>query len=735
MATRFFNPSWRMPTDTASPSGTSNNQSKVSNFGFDLNVVTSKDFISTYDLSPVTTCSVSCWVKFNFTATSYQYVYILGAAGGAGEAFTLGKYPTTSGASANKFYTYDGNSAHLSTTVAADLTWYHTVVTQTGTTRKLYIDGSLVDTWTVDALAFATNQITIANYTNGLYTPDSVSQFALFDYELDSDEVVFLYGSGTPATPLGLDSNPIIYYPLGDQSAFNGTNFLVPNSVLQDYAFDFVGTSDDQIDLSSAISSAGEFTLSFWAYVTSASIGALSFPMGVDSGATDMVNFDQAGVIVVRIGYSSAADNHSFLEYLAPPNGHSGANNLVNDVWQQIIIIRDSSDDVRVWRNGVAYGIETGLNSSKTFTIDQLGCFNNTLGWTGMLSNIAWWTSDQTANIATIYNNGTPGDLTSLSPNSWWKLSTTSTWDQTAGEWTFPDAGSGSITGTSDNMGFDNLTPSVIGSGVTEAFQKYSFILDGVDQYTSLTSNTSTSTSFTVGFWTNCPGVDGYDTIVGSPSNTGGLLYALCMGTTGNLLYNDTTSGWTSLTDIAIDDGLWHFLAVTYDSSSTDYKGYVDGSLSLTVNGPLWAGRETNAHSFTMIGARAAGSGPFTGTLSNVSYFNSALSAANITALYNSGKPGDLSSFSPAPVAWWRLGENSYWSGSAWTMLDEIGTNHGTGTNIDVEDLEGEAPLSFANAISDTVADVDLVGTAPNSTSNALSVNMNVTARVTDVPS
>ena len=44
------------------------------------------------------------------------------------------------------------------------------------------------------------------------------------------------------------------------------------------------------------------------------------------------------------------------------------------------------------------------------------------------------------------------------------------------------------------------------------------------------------SNSFTVGFWINCEFIGAYDTIVGSPANTGGLLYALVSTSAGTLM-------------------------------------------------------------------------------------------------------------------------------------------------------------------------------------------------------
>ena len=66
------------------------------------------------------------------------------------------------------------------------------------------------------------------------------------------------------------------------------------------------------------------------------------------------------------------------------------------------------------------------------------------------------------------------------------------------------------------------------------------------------------------------------------------------------------------------------------------------------------------------------------GLIDEVAIFNSALSASDITAIYNSGTPDDLSSYSP--VGWWRMGDND--GGTGTTITDQgSGGNDGTLTN------------------------------------------------------
>ena len=62
------------------------------------------------------------------------------------------------------------------------------------------------------------------------------------------------------------------------------------------------------------------------------------------------------------------------------------------------------------------------------------------------VDEFAVWNNDQSANISSIYNGGTPNDLTSLNPVSWWRMGDADTFP------TITDNGSGGNNGTMTNM-------------------------------------------------------------------------------------------------------------------------------------------------------------------------------------------------------------------------------------------------------------------------------------------
>ncbi len=107
----------------------------------------------------------------------------------------------------------------------------------------------------------------------------------------------------------------------------------------------------------------------------------------------------------------------------------------------------------------------------------------------------------------------------------------------------------------------------------------------------------------------------------------------------------------------------WYHLAVTYDGSinPTGLKTYINGNLTTPVSN---ARSSTNFTSFNTgpsknfeIGARTGNSRYNQQLMDEVAIFNSELSATNISDIYNSGAPTDISSLSP--IAWWRMEEGS----------------------------------------------------------------------------
>lgn len=137
----------------------------------------------------------------------------------------------------------------------------------------------------------------------------------------------------------------------------------------------------------------------------------------------------------------------------------------------------------------------------------------------------------------------------------------------------------------------------------------------------------------------------------------------------GSTVFAETNNG--------IGDNNWHHIAATCAGAGNDYKLFIDGSVVNTTTAP--ATTSTSADATMKVGnASSTASAYFNGLADEVAVFSSALTASNISDIYNSGEPTDISSLSP--VGWWRMGDDD--SGTGTTVTDQgSGGNNATLVN------------------------------------------------------
>jgi hypothetical protein len=160
----------------------------------------------------------------------------------------------------------------------------------------------------------------------------------------------------------------------------------------------------------------------------------------------------------------------------------------------------------------------------------------------------------------------------------------------------------------------------------------------------------------------------------------------------------------------------WHHLAISHNG--TQYNIYLDNINVFTANylGDVALITATRGD----IGSRVLGasiSAPFAGCIDEVAIFNYELTPTNVATIWGGGTPNDLTSLSP--VAWWRMGEEATFvynvnPDGTWTIPDQAGSNDGTSNNL--------------------MADSARVGTAPSSSNNAVSFNMDAADIDTETP-
>lgn len=145
-------------------------------------------------------------------------------------------------------------------------------------------------------------------------------------------------------------------------------------------------------------------------------------------------------------------------------------------------------------------------------------------------------------------------------------------------------------------------------------------------------------------------------------------------------LYDESSGGYIGRkVNESLPKGEWIHLALTYDGSkaNTGIKIYLNGSEKTTLSDDSgsYSGMELTAQPFEI------GKGPnsMSGNMDEVSIFNALLDGTDISNIYNSGNPTDLSTHSKVAnmIGWWRMGD-----GATYPTIPDETANNNDGTMI-----------------------------------------------------
>ena len=365
----------------------------------------------------------------------------------------------------NKIFWGGTNGFYGGTTVVNDGNWHNIVFVAggSGVGSTIYIDGSSVATGNLKVQASAnTDNFTIGTDANGSNAYDGqLDSVAIFNYALTSANVTSIYNSGVVNNLDNLSTSPIAWWRMGDNGSYKSPQWLIPNNSNKDkvsnYSFDFDGV-DDKVSLTSLIP-LGLTSISFWMKSTSS---------GNDSITSGLGNLGFIGTSPLVI--LSPSNYRYFADQASKFNGE----------WHHwfLLIAGSGQSDItnsRLFVDGVEISSGTTVNSGtpNSWTNSEIGRGN--YGYLNCsINNFAVWEgSDESANVSTIYNSGTPNDISSLSPTVWLKMGEDATFST---NWSLPDNGSASNTGTSANMTIEdrvgdapNSTSNALSYNMTES--------------------------------------------------------------------------------------------------------------------------------------------------------------------------------------------------------------------------------------------------------------------------
>ena len=244
-----------------------------------------------------------------------------------------------------------------------------------------------------------------------------------------------------------------------------------------------------------------------------------------------------------------------------------------------------------------------------------------------------------------------------------------------------PSIGSGIIASPTSPAAFNNT---------------YSVAFDGTDDKMQAgdSSTIASASVFTISAWARFHGT-GQIFLASGTANQDRIYMELNNTEVGVVVKNGAggAARWTT----SLSANTWYHIACTVDSGTS--KLFVNGvyratntsiaTLSATAGDDLSIGTD-NGNGMT--------SWAFDGDVDEVAIFNTALSdggglsigdtaGGDIATLYNSGVPGDLSSFNP--TSWWRMGDND---GGTGTTITDQGSEGNDGTLVNGPTFSTDVP-------------------------------------------
>tara|TARA_R100001443_G_scaffold13910_1_gene23818 strand:- start:78 stop:1388 length:1311 start_codon:yes stop_codon:yes gene_type:complete len=216
----------------------------------------------------------------------------------------------------------------------------------------------------------------------------------------------------------------------------------------------------------------------------------------------------------------------------------------------------------------------------------------------------------------------------------------------------------------------------------------YSVELDGVNDRVTFTQTNfmSGDDEASYSFWIKPDaygGASNYGYLVaGSTVAKGGFGYSeggsSGSHSAGQIYYYNGSA--VSFTGVIITQSVWNHIVLVFETGGT-LKTYKNGSLANTTTGITFS---ANSNFFDRIGHLGGTSHYVNGKIDEFAIWSSALTASNVTTLYNSGVPNDISSLSP--VLWYRFEEGSG------TSVADSGSGSLTGTLVNGAAFSTDVP-------------------------------------------
>lgn len=249
---------------------------------------------------------------------------------------------------------------------------------------------------------------------------------------------------------------------------------------------------------------------------------------------------------------------------------------------------------------------------------------------------------------------------------------------------------------------------SVVGgprlSTIPTFVNEYSMTFDGTDEYftgASTFSDFDGQNKATFSMWAKWDNFSTYKILFNIARDTTqpNMVATLTATNTAGLRFHIFSSSRYLYSNTGIlTPGTWHHIMVCVDLTDVlvanrgrifvdgvDQTGLGYSQLNETTfqisNSPLYVGEDKNGWY-----------NPHLGQIDEFAMWVGTDQRANVSDIYNGGVPFDLSTLANAPDHWWRMGDGDTWSGSQWTLTDNIGSYDLNSINMEEADRVTDVP-------------------------------------------
>ena len=450
------------------------------------------------------------------------------------------------------------------------------------------------------------------------------------------------------------------------------------------YSLDFDGVNDrllvgDNTSLN-FVHETGIFTMSYWIKLTDYTIASpirISGNNGTSS-ARNGFEFDYNQIVGERRLRLRITVNP-----IAVILSETTINAITDNDWHNVII-QGNGTNVFFTIDGVTQtgsGTMSGLGAGDADYPLSIGSVN---GYTpnpmnGNLDEVSLFNTNS-IDTSTIYNSGNPTDLTALNPLAWLRNGDP-TAEYKSPQWLIPN-----------NENKDKIS-------------NYSMKFSGGGQIVGIGTALDLGTDSTVSFWVKRDAVAVNEVWLGEDTYTSD--YFIFMTSTREFYVKAGAAyvGWISTEVKNIFNNTTDWVSVIIVRSGNTMELFLNGD-SMNVFGMVTSGTPgATVTRFDTIGAK-----PGLGNSTKAKFAEVAAWSTDTVLpadIYNLGVLPDLSIVSPAPVSYWKMGDNATYSGGVWTVPDEVGAKDGTSVNMVIGDRIGDTPDSTLNAVTINMEEVD----------------------------